>query len=366
MTLRWLPLLALATLPACGRRDAVEATASAAVERRLTPAQLSFLRFAPVAETEATDIADVNGTIEFDAERTARLGAPVAGRVVELLVDVGDRVDADQPLVALEGPELKSAEAEYVRAESDDRLARQAAGRAERLRAARAIAEKDWQQAEEEARKATAELERARAQLARLHVAPGEHTSRYLLRAPFAGTVVERRAAVGMEAGAESGEPLVVVSDLSRVRVNLRLPERQLALVRPGQPVAVRVDAYAEEFPGTIAAIGDVVEDATRTVPVRCTVPNPDRLLKPAMFARVVLKAPPGLRLLVVPSSALLSDGKQFQVLVRDGDGRLAPRRIEIGAELGAQVQVLSGLHAGEQVVSEGALFAARQLASAT
>src|SRR5207249_934819 len=83
---------------------------------------------------------------------------------------------------------------------------------------------------------ATAELDRARAALERLHLTPGEPTSGYLLRAPLAGTVVERRAAVGMETGAESGDPLVVVSDLSRVRVNLRLPERQLGLVDRGQP----------------------------------------------------------------------------------------------------------------------------------
>src|SRR5262249_50871756 len=80
----WLLLLPLFALPACGRHDA-DAPAAAA-ERSLTPAQLSFLKFAPVAEVEATDVADLPGTVEFDEERTARLNAPVAGRVSELLV----------------------------------------------------------------------------------------------------------------------------------------------------------------------------------------------------------------------------------------------------------------------------------------
>jgi cobalt-zinc-cadmium efflux system membrane fusion protein len=259
---------------------------------------------------------------------------------------------------------VKAAQAEYVRAESDARLTRKAADRAERLRAARAIADKDWQQATEDARKAGADLDRARAQLERLHAAPGDASSRYVLRAPFGGTVVERRAAVGMETGGEAGEPLVVVSDLSRVRANLRVPERQLALVSPGARVGVRVDAYPEEFPGTIVAVGDVVDDATRTVPVRCTVPNPDRLLKPAMFARVTLKGDAGRALLVVPTTALLSDGEKFRVLVHTRDGGLESRPVEVGAEVDGRVQVRSGLRAGEEVVSEGALFAARQLAS--
>ena len=356
-------LVALAALPACRRQEATEATAAAA-EARLTPAQLSFLKFAPVAEVEGTSLADLNGTIEFDEERTARLAAPVPGRVVQLLVQAGDRVDADQPLVALESPEVKAAQADYVRADGDSRLARKTAERATRLRAAQAIAEKDYLQAGEDAQKAAADFAHARAQLERLRVAPGEPTSRYLLRAPLGGTVVERKALVGMEASAESAEPLVVVSDLSRVRVVLRVPERQLPLLQPGQAVAVRVDAYPQEFPGTVAAVGDVIEDATRTVPVRCTVPNADRLLKPAMFARVTLKAPPGLRLTVVPSHALLSDGQHFRVLVRTGDGRLESRPVEVGAQVDGLVQVRSGLRVGEEVVSEGALFAAQQLAN--
>src|SRR5439155_1177348 len=82
------------------------------------------------AEVEGTSLADLNGTIEFDEERTARLAAPVPGRVVQLLVQAGDRVDADQPLVALESPEVKAAQADYVRADGDSRLARKAAERA--------------------------------------------------------------------------------------------------------------------------------------------------------------------------------------------------------------------------------------------
>ena len=309
-------------------------------------------------------MANLSGTIDFDEQRTARLNAPVPGRVVELLVQVGDHIDADQPLVALESPEVRSAEADYVHAEADLVVARKAAERAERLRAARAIAEKDYLQAQEDAQKAAADFERARAQLERLRVTPGARTSRYLVRAPFAGTVVARKASVGMSAGPDSPEPLAVVSDLLQVRVVVRVPERQLPLVRPHQTIAVHVEAYPDEFPGEVTVIGDVVDDATRTVPVLCAVPNAQRLLKPAMFARVTLKAPSGLRILVVPASALLSDGQRYRVIVHRPDGGLEPRAVEAGAEIDGHAQVLSGLAEGDEVVSEGALFAAQALAS--
>ena len=356
--------LCLALLAGCGRaNDAADATAAVA-PHELTPAQLSFLKFTRVAEVEASSVANLSGTIDFDEQRTARLNAPVPGRVVELLVQVGDHIDADQPLVALESPEVRSAEADYVHAEADLVVARKAAERAERLRAARAIAEKDYLQAQEDAQKAAADFERARAQLERLRVTPGARTSRYLVRAPFAGTVVARKASVGMSAGPDSPEPLAVVSDLSQVRVVMRVPERQLPLVRPHQTVTVHVEAYPDEFPGEVTVIGDVVDDATRTVPVLCAVPNGQRLLKPAMFARVTLKAPPGLRILAVPVRALLSDGQRYRVIVRRPDGGLEPRAVEAGAEIDGHAQVLSGLTVGDEVVSEGALFAAQALAS--
>jgi len=354
-------VLCVTSLVACGgnRRDGAD-TDTARAGAHAPP---GFLKFAPVAESSAPDVGNLSATIEFDEQHTARLNAPVAGRVSELLVQVGDVVAADQPLITLDSPEVKAAYAEHVRAEADLTTARRTADRAGRLRAANAIADKDYLQAQEDVQKAAADFERARAQLERLRIDLGDRSSHYEVRAPFAGTVVERRALVGTEVGADSADPLVVVSDLSRVRVVVRLPERHLALARPGRAVRVHVDAYPQDFPGEVTAVGDVVDDATQTVPVRCTVSNPDRLLKPSMFARVTLKAPADVHLVTVPLDAVLSDGQRFQVVVRKPDGELELRGVDVGAEVDGSVQVLSGVAVGEEIVTEGALFAARSLA---
>jgi RND family efflux transporter MFP subunit len=142
----------------------------------------------------------------------------------------------------------------------------------------------------------------------------------------------------------------------------LGTPERQIGLVRPAEEVRVHVEAYPEDFSGEVDAIGDVVDDATQTIPVRCALPNPDHLLKPAMFAWVALKASSCEHLLTVPATALLSDGQRYRVIVRASAGRLEQRNVEVGADLGAQVQVLSGVVVGEEIVTEGAIFAAHQL----
>jgi len=354
---------AVACLGGCSGPRVASGEADAKDEpRALTPEQLTFLKFGRVTESGATELANLSGMIDFDEQHTTRLAATVAGRVAELLVQVGDRVTADQPLVAIDSPEVRAAQADYVHSSADLLVAKKAAERAERLKVASAISGKDFLQATADAQKAEADLARAEAELERLRVKPGEAGSRYLLRAPFSGTVVERRASVGMEVGTESSEPLVVVSDLSRVRVVVRVPERQLGLVRSGQEARIRVDAYPQEFAGEVDQIGDVVDDATQTVPVRCVLANADHLLKPAMFARVTLGAVQGVHVLTVPATAVLSDGQSYHVLVRASDGRLEKRPIEVGADLGANVQVLSGLKAGEEIVSEGAIFAAREL----
>jgi cobalt-zinc-cadmium efflux system membrane fusion protein len=359
-------VLAVVAMAGCGRRrheaPPKAAADAAAPTATLSAAQLGYLEFGKVEETPAPDVASLGGTIEFDDEHTARLNAVVPGRVTELLVAVGDRVNVDQPLVALESPEVRSAQAEYVRADADLTVARKASERAQRLAAVHAVADKDLLQATEDAQKAAADFDRARAVLDRLRVAQGEPTSRYLLRTPIAGTHVERKAVLGAEASPESAEPLVVVSDLSLVRVSVRVPERQLGLVRAGDAVRVRVDAYPEDFPGHVLAVGAVVDDATRTVVARCLVPNPELRLKPAMFARVTVEAAPDSRLVAVPSDAILSDGVHTEVVVRDADGRLSVRRVEIGVEVDGHVEVRSGLAVGDEIVTRGALFAARAL----
>ena len=357
--------LALAVAGCHGHRQSKAASPpadAAETPAELSAAQLGYLEFGRVEERAAPDVATLGGTIEFDDEHTARLNAVVPGRITELLVAVGDRVAADQPLLALESPELRAAQAEYVRADADLTVARKAAERAHRLAAVQAVSDKDLLQATEDAEKAAADFDRATAVLERLRVKPGETTSRYLLRSPVAGTVVERRAVLGMEVSPESADALVVVSDLSRVRVNVRVPERQLGLVRPGQAVRVRVDAYPDDFPGDVVAVSAVVDDATRTVVARTLVPNPDLRLKPAMFARVVVKGAADARLLAVPTEAVLSDGARTQVVVRDGAGRLAIRPVELGAEIDGHVQILSGVAVGDEIVTHGALFAARAL----
>jgi membrane fusion protein, heavy metal efflux system len=281
--------------------------------------------------------------------------------VVELLVRPGDRVRKGQGLLAIASPDAESAVSDYVAAVADKAVADRNLERQRRLFADQATAYKEVLQAESEDTKAAAALARAQGRLEVLGIDPAAHAmrSRFVLRSPIEGIVVERPALAGMEVRADSGAPLVTVADLSRLWVLADVYERDLGLVTAGQRATVRVAAYpGRTFEGTVIHVGELVDPQTRTVKVRIDVANPTLDLKPEMFARVGFAgrpaAGPGV---TVPTSALLSDGDASAVIVALGEGRFQKRTVESGPESDGRVRVLSGIRPGEKVVVDGALY---------
>ena len=330
-------------------------------EVRLEPPP-GLLSLAPVTEASEPFVTAATGRVTFDEERVSRVASPVSGRVVELLAHVGDRVAKGQGLLVIASPDAESAVADLVAAQADRSVAERTLERERRLYADQAVPYKEVLQAEGDATKAAAAVARADARLEVLGIdpkGPDLRASRFVLRAPLQGVVVERPAFMGMEVRPDSGTPLVTVADLGRLWVVADVYERDVARVAAGQPATVRLTADpGRVFQGEVTHVGELVDPATRTVKVRIAVRNPGQELKPEMFARVDIQgAPSGARTLTVPTAAVLSDGGASAVVVALGGGRFARRTVEVGGEQGGRVRVLSGLRAGEQVVAEGALL---------
>jgi cobalt-zinc-cadmium efflux system membrane fusion protein len=351
-------------LVACGGRSAAASAPrpSAAPPGEVRLSQIpDFVRVAEVETTSEPGATEATGRVAFDEGRVSRVGAPVSGRVVELRVQPGDRVKRGQPLLVIASPDAESAYADWVAARADDALAEKGLERQRRLLADQAVSAKEVLQAEGDATKARAAKARALARLEVLGIAPddaGGRPSRYLLRAPIDGVVVERPATPGMEVRADSGTPLVTVADLSRLWVLADVYERDVASVSAGGRAEVRVAAWpGKVFEGKVTYVGDLVDPQSRTVKVRVEVQNPEQRLKPEMYARVALRGAAGAPTLAVPSQAVLSDGTASAVMVALGDGRFERRTIEAGPERDGRVRVLAGLAPGERVVVDGAIY---------
>ena len=358
-----LPLLALGPMYGCTERNASHA---AGVEpARGESAYLDFIKIEPVVESDSATMVSLTGRVTFDEDHTQRLASPIDGRATALLVRPGDKVHAGQPLIELSSPHVGEMQADSQKAAQDLTIAQKALDRARRLRGDGAISDKEVAQAEGDYKKARADVARTAAQLKSLGLSASDPTVKIALRSQIAGSVVERNILVGQEVRADAAAPLLTLSSLETVWVQADVYEQDLGLVEEGASVVVRVPAYpGEGFPGTVGHIGDVVDPTTRTVKIRCVVPNPSGRLKPEMFAKIDLKNAGGHKIIMIPSRAVISDGEKAKVIVSGDKGAFTVRIAEVGPEVDGRVRVIDGLKAGEKIVTDGAIFLMQELTS--
>ncbi len=332
---------------------------------RLDPGSphLDFVKVEVVKESEAAPIVQLTGRVTFDEDHTQRVASPIDGRAIGLLVRPGDKVRAGQPLVELSSPQVGSIQADAQKAQSDLSVASKSADRAHTLKADGAISDKEVAQAEADFRKAKADVARTSAQLKSLSISASEPATNVALHAQINGTVVERNVLVGQEVRADQAAPLLTITNLDTVWVLADVYEQDLGLVQEGAQMLVRVPAYpGAEFKGRVGHIGDVVDPVTRTVKIRCVVPNPNGRLKPEMFAKVELSDTSGRKVITIPTKSIVIDGDKSKVLVASEGNVFRSRQVEVGPEADGAVRVLGGLKPGEKIVTEGALFMKHEL----
>jgi cobalt-zinc-cadmium efflux system membrane fusion protein len=318
----------------------------------------SYIQEQTVELTSAPLMEPVAGKIAYDESRTARISSPIPGRVISTLPELGSTVKANDPLVELDSPALGQAKADYANAVADQRLAEEAYRRAKMLYENDVLPRKELQQTEDNLARARNEAQRARMHLHNLGVADDRINDRYVVRTPIAGVITERHVNPGMEVRPDLAEPLFVVSDLRSLWVLMNVFEKDLGLIHPGTQVWVSVPAYPDrKFPATVEYIDKVVDEATRTVKVRCNLANPDGVLLPAMYATVEVQSDADNRAIVVPLSALITEGESDQVFVSVGDGHYKRRDVKVGLRLRDRAVIAEGLKPGEVIVSQGALL---------
>lgn len=357
MNLKPAAYLLLAALAACsGEKEAAKTPLVVADGDRVTlnePDKADFLK-TDVVQRDPGGSLRLPGRLVWNEMKTVRVYPQVAGRIARATVDIGDAVKAGQTLALLSSADYGEAQADARKAEADARLAQQALARSRELHDAGIVADKDFQQTQAEAARAAAESSRAGKRLATLG---GDGDGSYALKSPLAGTVVERNLNPGMEFRPDANvPPLFTVTDPSSLWLQVDAAEGDLRFLRNGMPIAVEVKQYpGERFKGTILHVADFVDPVSRTIKVRCSVPNADRRLKGEMFAQVVVEQPPS-DALVVPAAAIVLIGDQRFALVEEGTGKYRRQRVGTGIERDGKIEVLAGLKEGDKVIIEGNL----------
>jgi cobalt-zinc-cadmium efflux system membrane fusion protein len=316
------------------------------------------LTIQPVAEQDFKRDLVLPGVVEADPGRLIKVLPPLAGRVTQLKVQLGERVESDQPLVVIDSPDLAAAYADYDRAKVVLALALKTRDRQRNLVKIGGAAEKDVQQAETDYVTADVEIKRAEARLKQIGVeAETTNKSRTVtVVAPMAGSIID----LAVAPGAYWNDPtaaLMTVADLRTIWVTANVPEKDTALVSKGQAVDVALPAYpGETLKGQVLFVSDVLDPDTRRTRVRIAFDNPGTRLKPGMFANVSFYTPLQ-RAPVVPTSALVLKEDVNQVFVETEPWTFEPRTVEINFQQGDQAVLKSGLKAGDRVVVKGGVL---------
>lgn len=285
--------------------------------------------------------------VEADPARLVRVLPPLAGRIVRINKQLGEAVKAGEVLFVIDAPEYAQAGADAQKAQSALTLAKRNLSRQRELDGSGIAVGRDLEQAQGDYEQAASEAARAQTRLRQ--AGGGQQGGALAVRSPISGRVV---ALAGAEGGYwnDATAAVMTVADLSRVFVSASAQEKDVAQLYVGQPAAVKLDAYPEPLNGKVAYVAELLDPDTRTVKVRLPFDNRDGRLKPGMFAEATLagRAHPGL---VVPMSAVIQSGFSSRAFVEVKPWQFAPRVVTLGAQLGEQVEVLSGLKAGDRVV---------------
>jgi cobalt-zinc-cadmium efflux system membrane fusion protein len=313
---------------------------------------------------------NVPGKVALNADHQAHIVPRVSGVVQAVHKTLGDQVRAGEILATLESRELADLKSAYLTAQEQQALAQSVFDREADLRQKKITSEQEYLQAKQDlasakiATRAAAQKLRALGlsdeAITRLPTQPGATFTQYAITAPFNGTIIERHISLGEVL--QDATAAFVVADLSTVWVDLQIYPKDLPFVRTGQTAVMSADPGIPEAQGTIAYMGPVVGEQTRTALARVVLPNPQGHWRPGLFVTADITIERHEVSLLIPETALQSVEERPTVFVETPEGFI-PQPVTLGRRNAAAIEVTSGLVPGQRYVTRGAFTLKAQLA---
>ncbi len=369
-------------LAACGRNQSKTADAAPApsAEQRLADGSVMIPADSPKLKQIRTEVVRTAeapfdevvspGKIETNPNRVSRITLPVPGRVSAVMVKLGDAVERGQPLFTLDSPDADAAESAWLQAQAGVTQAKANLNKAQAdydrasdLFQHNAVAQKDvltadnaLAQAKAAVDQAQATIEQASRRLQILGLKTGSFGQKVTVSSPMSGKVLDMSIAPG-EYHNDTNAPVMTIADLSTVWVASDVPESDIRFIQPGERIDVTLTAYpGQVFHGRVTRIADTVDPQTRTIKVRAEMDNRGGRLRPEMFGTI--KHTESTRVVpVVPVGAIVQGDGKTVIWVERGAGRFQPVEVKTGERTDDTLPVLSGIHAGDRVVVDGAML---------
>ena len=354
-------------LVACSSKGEEAENNSVASNVKLTKSQLSHIDLYTVVPIAYRERIEAPGTVDFDNDQSTAVVSPFNGPLVRTLVALGQHVTKGEPLALVQSADYASAIGTYRKAVVTARNAERVAATDRDLAAHNGISARESAQAQTDAANAVADRQAALQALVALNVDPGTIAAvqagrtatapAAIIRAPVSGVVVEKQVTPGQLLQAGTSQTFTV-ANLSQVWVLAQLSSSDLAKVALHDVADIDPGNGSGIFHGIVDNISAAVDPNTRAVTARIVAPNPAGLLKKQMYVAVSIQSGRLTNGLLVPVSAILRDDENLPfVYVVAADGGYARTPVTLGKRIGDRYVIPQGVHAGDKVVVDGAIF---------
>ena len=308
---------------------------------------------------KVTDEVSANCVIAPDVNLSVPVVSLGSGRVAEIRTKLGDTVQKGQVLLLIDSPDLSSAFSDYQKFRADEQLAAKQVARAQLLYDKGAISQADLETVQDADTKAKVDLQTA---VARVKVLGGDinnPTPLLPLRAPISGTIIDQQITNGTGVRSlDNQQALFTIANLSRVWVLCDAYQDMLPRIHVGDKADIKVGGYDQRFPGQVINISQVLDPTTRAASVRIELPNPKNMMRVGMYVTAIFSGREQVARPLVPTTAIITLHDANWVFVPIGNKQFRRVRVALGPEVpGGYQQILNGIAAGQQVVTNALQF---------
>ncbi|OCA75155.1 efflux RND transporter periplasmic adaptor subunit [Chryseobacterium arthrosphaerae] len=309
-----------------------------------------------VAEQEHSDGIVSAGTIQAIPNHYAEIASPFSGRITRSFIQLGQNVSAGSPLFEILSSDYFSVQKDYTDALNDVQLAEKNYRRQQDLVKHGVGIQKELDESETDFKNKKTSLSNAASALKVYNSKGGGIGSPLIVRAPISGEIISNTIVNGQYLRNDA-DPVIIIAELSKVWISGDVKEKDIRFVNTGDHVSVKVSAYPDRnITGKVYHINEIVDENTRSIKVLIECDNPDRRLKPGMYATVSFSTLPE-KAIMIPVTALMQNDSSQYVWVKTGKNQFVRRPVTTGETDQKTTRVLSGLKAGETIMTEGGIY---------
>jgi len=316
-----------------------------------------------VSSSYIDDELTLSGEISFNENNVNKIFPRNSGQVVESKVTLGDHVHAGQVLAIMRSADVAGNYADLSSANADINITKRQMDNTENLYKNGIASEKEYIEAKQNYEKALAVKNKIQSIIS----INGGHNSNaagtYTLTSPIDGYIVEKKVNAGNFIRGDMGDYLFTISDLKNVWVNANVFEADISKVKEGYHVKVSTLAYPDKFfAGTIEKISEVLDPASKTLKVRIRLDNAEKLLRPEMFAKVIVTNTENRKATTIPSQSLISLNSKTFVVVFNSKSDMKIAEVSVLKSAGDKTYISDGVTPGQKIITRNQLLVFQQL----